>query len=191
MTGVFSAAFSGSALILLVLFLRRLVAKRLPRRLFPALWCVAALRLLLPVELPTQLSFWNLLQGARPSTTGGAISEVLRPFPALASSVSQGAAAIDAGRFVSPLIAVWLIGAGLLCLYLLVGYFCMTRSFRAAKIAPRTEIPDLLAKFHVSREPRIRETKKPPRSVDLRRSAPDGAFAGGLTRRGVHPCSGA
>ena len=159
MRGVFSAALCGSVLIVFILALRRLFANRLPRRLFPALWCVAALRLLLPVELPTRLSFWNLLQGARPSTTGGAISEVLRPFPALASSASQNAAAIDAGRFVSPLIAVWLIGAGLLCLYLLVGYFCMTRSFRAAKIAPRTEIPDLLAKFHVSREPNIRATK--------------------------------
>ena len=159
MRGVFSAALCGSVLIVFILALRRLFANRLPRRLFPALWCVAALRLLLPVELPTRLSFWNLLQGARPSTTGGAISEVLRPFPALASSASQNAAAIDAGRFVSPLIAVWLIGAGLLFLYLLVGYFCMTRSFRAAKIAPRSEIPDLLAKFHVSSEPNIRATK--------------------------------
>lgn len=159
MRGVFSAALCGSVLIVFILALRRLFANRLPRRLFPALWCVAALRLLLPVELPTRLSFWNLLQGARPSTTGGAISEVLRPFPALASSVSQRTAAVDAGRFISPFIAVWLIGAGLLCLYLLVGFFFLTRSFRAAKIAPRTEIPDLLAQFHISREPNICATK--------------------------------
>ena len=159
MTGVFSAAAGGSVLIVFILALRRLFANRLPRRLFPALWCVAALRLLLPVKIPTQLSFWNLLQSAKPAASGGAVSELLRPFPALEASVSQSAAAIDAGRSVSPAIAVWLAGAALLAAYLLVGYFLLTRSFRAAKIAPRSEISGLLARFHVSREPRIRETK--------------------------------
>ena len=158
MTGVFSAAAGGSALILLVLLLRRVLAKRLPRRLFPALWCVAALRLLLPVKIPTQLSFWNLLQGAKTASTGGVVSEVLRPFPALASSVSQSAAA-GAGSAISPVIAVWSIGAALLAAYLLIGYFCMTRRFAAAQLSPRDDVFDLLARFHVSREPRIRETK--------------------------------
>ena len=159
MTGVFSAAVSGSVLIVFVLALRRLFAKRLPRRLFPALWCVAALRLLLPVRIPTQLSFWNLLQGANKPPAGGVISEVLRPFPALESGVFQRAAATDTGRSVSPVVAVWLIGAALLALYLLVGFFCITRSFRAAKIAPGDEISALLARFHISRAPNICQTK--------------------------------
>ena len=157
MTGVFSAAAGGSVLIVFVLTLRRLFANRLPRRLFPALWCAAALRLLLPVKIPTKLSFWNLLQGANESSTGGVVSEVLRPFPALEHSISQSAAGVE--RSVSPVLAVWLIGAALLALYLLFGYVFLTRSFRAAKIAPRSEISILLARFHVSRAPNIRQTK--------------------------------
>lgn len=157
MTGVFSAAIGGSALILLVLGLRRLFAKQLPRRLFPALWCAAALRLLLPVEIPTHLSLWNLLQGAKTASSGGAVSEVLRPFPALTSSISQSAAA-GAESSISPVLAVWGIGAALLAAYLLIGYFCMTRRFDAAQLSPQADVFDLLARFHVSREPRLCRT---------------------------------
>ena len=42
MRGVLAAALGGSVLIVLVLTLRLALQNRLPRRLFPALWCVAA-----------------------------------------------------------------------------------------------------------------------------------------------------
>ena len=48
MTGLQAAILGGSALILLVLALRLGLQRHLPRRLFPALWCAAAVRLLLP-----------------------------------------------------------------------------------------------------------------------------------------------
>ena len=56
MTGLQAAILGGSALILLVLALRLGLQRHLPRRLFPALWCAAAVRLLLPVSIPTRLS---------------------------------------------------------------------------------------------------------------------------------------
>ena len=46
MKGMQAAMLGGSAMILLVLVLRLLLKKHLPRRLFPALWCAAAVRLL-------------------------------------------------------------------------------------------------------------------------------------------------
>ena len=61
MRGVLAAALGGSALIVLVLALRLALQSRLPRRLFPALWCIAAARLLLrpfalrPLWLPLLL----------------------------------------------------------------------------------------------------------------------------------------
>ena len=48
MNGVQAAIFSGSAMILLALALRLFLKKHLPHRVFPALWCLCALRLLLP-----------------------------------------------------------------------------------------------------------------------------------------------
>ena len=63
MKGVQAAVLGGSALVLLILALRLTLKDHLPRRLFPALWCTAAIRFLLPVEIPTRLSVWNLLRG--------------------------------------------------------------------------------------------------------------------------------
>ena len=63
MKGVQAAVLGGSALILLILALRLTLKNHLPHRLFPALWCIAAIRFLLLVEIPTRLSVWNLLRG--------------------------------------------------------------------------------------------------------------------------------
>ena len=52
MKGVQAAVLGGSALVLLILALRLTLKDHLPRRLFPALWCTAAIRFLLPVEIP-------------------------------------------------------------------------------------------------------------------------------------------
>ena len=60
MSGFQAAAVSGSVMILVIALLRLTAGKRLPRALFPALWCAAAFRLLLPVRLPSALSVWNL-----------------------------------------------------------------------------------------------------------------------------------
>ena len=50
MKGVQAAVLGGSALILLILALRLTLKNHLPHRLFPALWCIAAIRFLLPLE---------------------------------------------------------------------------------------------------------------------------------------------
>ena len=119
MSGVQAAIFGGSALVALVLALRLTLQKRLPRRLFPALWCIAAARLLLPVALPSRLSVWNLLQNV--PTGGGAavIADVLRPFPVLTASAE---AAAQTGAAVPPLLLVWAIGAAALSFLASVAY---------------------------------------------------------------------
>lgn len=84
MKGVQAAVLGGSALVLLILALRLTLKDHLPRRLFPALWCTAAIRFLLPVEIPTRLSVWNLLRGtAEPQTAP--IASALLPFPQLSA----------------------------------------------------------------------------------------------------------
>ena len=155
MRGVLAAALGGSVLIVLVLTLRLALQSRLPRRLFPALWCVAAVRLLLPLEIPTHLSVWNLLQKSPAVGTMAAFADAL-PFPALASAAElttqSGAAQI------SPILLIWLGGAALLGLYFAVGCVCMTRTFRASN-ASQIPCAALAAQFRLTRAPRICTTK--------------------------------
>ena len=65
MSGFQAAAGSGSVMILVIALLRLTAGKRLPRALFPALWCAAAFRLLLPVRLPSALSVFSNVRVSR------------------------------------------------------------------------------------------------------------------------------
>ena len=113
MKGVQAAVLGGSALVLLILALRLTLKDHLPRRLFPALWCTAAIRFLLPVEIPTRLSVWNLLRGtAEPQTAP--IASALLPFPQL--SAAQTASAAGTGTDWRLLLWFWI--AALLAAYL-------------------------------------------------------------------------
>ena len=153
MNGVQAAIFSGSAMILLVLALRLLLKKHLPRGIFPVLWCAAAVRLLLPITIPTHLSVWNLLHTSAAAQANGVISDVLTPFPSLAASSTAKPAADIAG--ISPMLLVWLVCAILLAAYFVIGYTCMVRRFRGTRLAPQPSIDALLDRFRFSRDPRI------------------------------------
>ena len=155
MSGVQAAIFGGSALAALVLALRLTLQKRLPRRLFPALWCIAAARLLLPVALPSHLSVWNLLQNV-PVSPSGVIADALRPFPATVPSA--GAAVQTGAARIPPLLLVWAIGAAALGLYFVIGYVLMTRTFRRAAVS-QPPCAALAAQLHLARMPRIRVTR--------------------------------
>ncbi len=153
MNGVQAAIFGGSAMILMVLALRLFLKKHLPRGIFPTLWCAAAVRLLLPITVPTHLSVWNLLHTPAASQANGVISDVLTPFPSLAASSTAKPAADIAG--ISPMLLVWLVCAILLAAYFVIGYTCMVRRFRGTRLAPQPSIDALLDRFRFSRDPRI------------------------------------
>ena len=153
MNGVQAAIYGGSAMVLLVLVLRLLLKKYLPRGIFLTLWCAAAVRLLLPITIPTHLSVWNLLYTPVAVQSNGVISDALMPFPSLATNSTAKPAADIAG--ISPMLLVWLVCAILFAAYFVIGYACMVRRFRGTRIAPQPSIDALLDRFRFSRDPRI------------------------------------
>ena len=157
MTGLQAAILGGSALILLVLALRLGLQRHLPRKLFPALWCAAAVRLLLPVSIPTCLSIWNLFERTSASAAAGTISRTLLPFPDLTDGVAIASAPSASAR-VSPVSLVWLAGTVLLAAYVSIGCIFMVRGFRSARIAPCPSMDVLLDLFRFRKSPRIRAT---------------------------------
>ena len=148
MNGVQAVIFGGSAMILLALALRLFLKKHLPHRVFPALWCLCALRLLLPITIPSHLSIWNLLHTSVAAQADGVISDVLTPFPSLATNSITEPAADAAG--IRPMLLVWLVCAILLAAYFVIGYACMVRRFRGTRLAPQPSIDTLLDRFRTS-----------------------------------------
>ena len=154
MKGVQAAVLGGSALILLILALRLTLKNHLPRRLLPALWCIAAIRLLLPVEIPTRLSVWNLLRSTAAEQTASTAASPL-PFPQLSAAQGAPAAASEPDWR----LLLWLGIAALLAAYFAVGYVCMLQRFHARRILPQPSVDALLGRFRFARDPKICTTE--------------------------------
>ncbi len=165
MSGLFSAALSGSVLIVLVALLRAICANRVPRRIFPALWCVCALRLLLPIRLSSRLSIMNLLP-ARKAAQPAQISQVVIPFPALSASAAQ---IQSASAKISLPILIWFSGALLLAVYFTLGYFLTVRRFYPEPFPPSRAAESLLSRFARKRKPKLRvsESRRAPLSYGI------------------------
>ena len=168
MSGLQAAAVSGSGMILVIALLRSTAGKRLPRALFPALWCAAAIRLLLPVRLPSTLSIWNLLAAkSSAARTAAQISEHLTPFP----SMTAAPAAQEAAARLSLPVLIWAAGALLLGAYFLVGWLRFTRRFAGAAPAANETIDGCVEAFGFRRSPVIRCTadSRAPLTYGIRR----------------------
>ena len=155
MSGIYDAAISGSILILILACFRLLLGKTLPKALFPALWCAAAIRLLLPVALPSPLSIWNLASHRVQTAAGVQIAAQITPF----SAASAAKAAADTGKAAVQLqwpILIWAIGAVLLAGYLLIGFLRFHRRFSKAAPAGSPMIDEIMQQFHFRRIPVIR-----------------------------------
>lgn len=155
MSGIYDAAISGSILILILACFRLLLGKTLPKALFSALWCAAAIRLLLPVALPSPLSIWNLVSHRVQTAAGVQIAAQITPF----SAASAAKAAADTGKAAVQLqwpILIWAIGAVLLAGYLLIGFLRFHRRFSKAAPAGSPMIDEIMQQFHFRRLPVIR-----------------------------------
>ena len=155
MSGIYDAAISGSILILILACFRLLLGKTLPKALFPALWCAAAIRLLLPVALPSPLSIWNLASNRVQTAAGVQIAAQITPF----SAASAAKAAADTGKAAVQLqwpILIWAISAVLLAGYLLIGFLRFHRRFSKAAPAGSPMIDEIMQQFHFRRLPVIR-----------------------------------
>lgn len=161
MSGLLTAACCGSVLIVLVLLLRLTLQNYLPRRLFPVLWYVAVLRLLLPLSIPSALSVWNLARQSPAQQGSAAVTDALLPFPA-----QRTADALTARLPAAPadlLRLVWLCGAVLLAGYFLIGYVRMLRRLRGRALMPDAAARDMLCRLRVARaDIRVTASRRAP-----------------------------
>ncbi len=130
-TTLLKMTLGGAVLIAVIVLIRLVGLSRLPKRLFPVLWCVALLRLLTPLSVPVpagvSLPALPVPDGAviqptdtvSPAIPGGPVGAELLPDTAAPLPAPPAAAPRDAGRF--PLVpTVWAaVGLGLGIYFLL------------------------------------------------------------------------
>ena len=119
---------SGGAFILLIVVVRALALHRLPKGVFPLLWELAALRLLLPFAVPLPAAV--LAPVERLPVVGGYLVSGGSPAPLAPGAGAPAAAPVAAGVDLSAVLrAVWLTGAALLAVYFAVCYVRARRRF--------------------------------------------------------------
>ena len=133
-------SFAAGVIVLAIVILR-LVLKKAPRRLFPPLWELAALRLVLPWGISSRFSVFNLFTGlVGKNQVGyfryhgeGVKPVVMFPRPAVAGSIAGGSLHTEnAIVYLPPVVQLWLVVAVVILLYAAVSYLLLCREVAAS-----------------------------------------------------------
>ena len=142
-------------MVLVILLLRTLGKRFLPRTVFRALWIVAALRLLLPLSLALPVPMpapATPLPAADAAATGQAWTweNTLPYFGAAQTDTHQPAAAV------TPWTLLWLVGVVLLTAYFAVSYVRCLRTFQTSLPEHSPEVEAWLAEHRLTRRVCVR-----------------------------------
>lgn len=145
----------GGTMVLVILLLRTLGKRFLPRTVFRALWIVAALRLLLPLSLGLPVPMpapATPLPAADAAATGQAWTweNTLPYFGAAQTDTHQPAAAV------TPWTLLWLVGVVLLTAYFAVSYVRCLRTFQTSLPEHSPEVETWLAEHRLTRRVCVR-----------------------------------
>ena len=113
---ILALSVQASPLIAAILLARAVLLHRLPRRTFSLLWALAALRLLIPLSLPSRLSIFAWGRAGMEAAAGAfGPSDALSLVPLMQDPAAGPAAP-------SPFFAIWVLGAALCALFFLAGH---------------------------------------------------------------------
>ncbi len=129
----------GAVLIVVIVLLRLLFKKHLPRRAFLVLWLIAALRLLLPFSVSSPVSVYNLTPGIATEITQAA--ETAQP-ALLPPATRSESAPVSSAPTQFPFTLVWVSGAILTFVFFGVMHLLSRHEYRTALPA---ELPALSA----------------------------------------------
>ena len=150
-------SFSGGVFVLAIAAFRALTLRRLPKGTFVALWWLAAIRLLLPVELASRFSVYTLLEALRPKASPALPASPVTPAaPPVLVVPTQPSAAPAPQPVPFPVWTVLWISVGLLlAAWFLVRYVRWRRRFRESLPA---DCPGLESWLRLRRRVQIRVT---------------------------------
>lgn len=155
-------SLSGSALILLALALRFGLKGRLPGWLMPAVWWAAAARLLLPFQIPTPWSIYNLLERETESATALPLPDTAAAAAGQSSTVTvrQSAAVQAAATHSVPWHILWAIGFAACAAGLLWFWLDSRRKFRESLPVQTEEVCGWLSRHPLRRKVQVRQSDR-------------------------------
>lgn len=124
---------TGGILILLVLLLRAILQNRVHRSVWLVLWAVAVLRLLLPVQIASPTSLWNLPMFRQEQTVQTVTEQTAVSVPVQAAPAVQTAPQTEQTvTFKQLLPGIWLSGAAILLAFCLITHLRARKQYRRA-----------------------------------------------------------
>ena len=163
-------SFTGGVLILAVIVLRAMALNRLPKGTFLALWAVAVLRLLVPVQFFSPVGVYTL-KGSEPlrtaadaaaASSAAAGDPVVSTIPSVPGpSAGYAAPAASAGLTAAQVWPwVWLAGAAVCGTFFLISYLRCRREFRTALPVEDERLQIWLAVHPLRRRVSIRQSDR-------------------------------
>ncbi len=155
-------SLSGGAMIFAVLLVRALALHRLPKRLFPALWALVLVRLLVPFSLPAPCSVYSLLSSPAPVTVHqpGPVIAPLSPSAWAGEVTETPAIAGSAVTSVDPWAALWLAGFLVCSWYFVAVYVKCRREFREALPVHNDYVSAWLLEHRLRRPVTVRQSDR-------------------------------
>lgn len=152
---------SGSILIAAFALLRLVSGNRLPRRLFPCLWLIATMRLLIPIRIESRLSIYALIAAQAPLHTPNVLATTAIPTVQAYQGTAPTVHVAAGGSGASVLWIVWLAVAVLLGMYFLSCSLRYLYQFRSAVPADANVLVTLTPDVRILRPVHIRITEDP------------------------------
>lgn len=139
---------SGSCIILLTAVLRRIALYHLPKRTFAAMWMLAALRMLLPLEVPSKWSAWAFFKRNAAQTVGERV---------MLQNGAGGAAmpTMEIETSVNWLTILWIVGMVICVLFFLFAWIRSMKRFGGAVPVHSQEVEAFLKEHALRRRVRV------------------------------------
>lgn len=151
---------SGAVMIVFTVIIRALLLYKLPKRIFPFLWCLILARLLIPFSLPCEYSAYSFL--TRQSTPKEMPENIT--VPPFTDFLTESAADVPSAPLNAPAeapsvdirLAVWLAGALICFVFFAVSYVGCRMKFRESLPADSEYIRQWLAEHKIFRRISVR-----------------------------------
>lgn len=152
-------SISGAVIIMVIVLIRALAINRLPKKTFLFLWGIALCRLLIPFNMPSPFSAYNLIQQGTETSqmqTGNMIALVS---PVIPLPIETPFTEFVKNPINIPLL-VWFSGAFLLTAYFSITYILFKREFQMALPVKNEDVGNWLAQMKMKRTITIRQSSR-------------------------------